>query len=180
MALPVLLGATLPSVDDCSRSAPPTPYSGVAGMPRNGWLASVGITGWFASECPAGMRRNTHADDLMIRVRTAMAQKERELITERTRAALAAAKARGAVLGGDRGYRPLAGPCAAAAASVRGEVAVRTAHRLSLEIDALRQEGVTTLVGLARSLTERGVPTPRGGAVWTHTTVARVLGRVAA
>jgi len=96
----------------------------------------------------------------------------------RTKAALAAAKARGAVLGGDRGYRPSAGPCARAAACVRGEVAVRTAHRLSLEIDTLRQEGVTTLVGLARSLTERGVSAPRGGAVWTHTTVARVLGRV--
>ena len=95
-------------------------------------------------------------------------------------AALGAAKARGAVLGGDRGYRPSAGPCAAAAATARGDAASRTAHRLSLEIDALRQEGVTTLVGLARSLTERAVPTPRGGAVWTHTTVARVLGRVAA
>jgi hypothetical protein len=83
------------------------------------------------------------------------------------------------VLGGDRGYRPSAGPCAAAAASAREDVATRIAHRLSLEIDALRQEGVAPLVGLARSLTERGVPTPRGGAVWTHTTVARVLGRVA-
>ncbi len=45
------------------------------------------------------------ADDLMMRIYAAMAQKERELISERTRAALAAAKARGAVLGGDRGYR---------------------------------------------------------------------------
>ena len=35
------------------------------------------------------------ADDLMMRVYAAMAQKERELIGERTRAALAAAKARG-------------------------------------------------------------------------------------
>src|SRR3954453_16979716 len=26
------------------------PYSGAAGMPRNRWLASVGITGWFAPE----------------------------------------------------------------------------------------------------------------------------------
>ncbi len=43
------------------------------------------------------------ADDLMMRIYAAMAQKERELISERTRAALAAAKARGAVLGGDRG-----------------------------------------------------------------------------
>src|SRR3954454_25304513 len=78
------------------------------------------------------------ADDLMMRVYAAMAQKERELISERTRAALGAAKARGAVLGGGRGYRPSAGPCAAAAASMRGEVAVRTAHRLSLEIGTLR------------------------------------------
>ncbi len=120
------------------------------------------------------------ADDLMMRVYAAMAQKERELISERTRAALAVAKARGAALGGDRGYRPSGGPCPAAAASARGDVATQLAHRLSLEIGTLQQEGVTTLVGLARSLTERGVPTPWGGAVWTHTTVARVLGRVAA
>ena len=39
------------------------------------------------------------ADDLMMRGYAAMAQKERELISERTRAALSAAKARGAVLG---------------------------------------------------------------------------------
>lgn len=119
------------------------------------------------------------ADDLMMRVYAAMAQKERELISERTRAALAAAKARGTVLGGDRGYRPAAGPCAAAAASTRAEAATRTAHRLFLEVDAMRQHGVTTLVGLARALTERGIPTPRGGSNWTHTTVARVLGRAA-
>jgi DNA invertase Pin-like site-specific DNA recombinase len=43
------------------------------------------------------------ADDLMMRVYAAMAQRERELISERTKAALAAARARGAVLGGDRG-----------------------------------------------------------------------------
>jgi DNA invertase Pin-like site-specific DNA recombinase len=40
------------------------------------------------------------ADDLMMRVSAAMAQKERELISERTRAALAAARARGAGIGG--------------------------------------------------------------------------------
>ena len=50
------------------------------------------------------------ADDLMMRVYAAMAQKERELISERTRAALAAAKARGKALGGDRGYRPTVAP----------------------------------------------------------------------
>jgi DNA invertase Pin-like site-specific DNA recombinase len=44
------------------------------------------------------------ADDLMMRIYAAMAQKERELISERTRIALAAAKMRGTALGGDRGY----------------------------------------------------------------------------
>ncbi len=118
------------------------------------------------------------ADDLMMRIYAAMAQKERELISERTRAALAAARARGRALGGDRGYRPTCGPDAQAAAHARQETAERTAHRLVLEIEALRAEGITTHQGLARSLTERGVPTPRGGATWTHTTVARLLGRV--
>ncbi len=115
------------------------------------------------------------ADDLMMRIYAAMAQKERELISERTRAALAAARARGRALGGDRGYRPINGPDAQAAAQARQEAAQRTAHRLMLELDALRAVGFITHHGLARALTERGVPTPRGGATWTHTTVSRVL-----
>jgi len=120
------------------------------------------------------------ADDLMMRIYAAMAQKERELISARTKAALAAAKARGTVLGGDRGYRPLGGPDAAAAARVRREGAERAAHRLALEVEALRGEGISSLAGLAQALTERGVTTPRGSAVWTHTTVARVLCRARA
>jgi len=117
------------------------------------------------------------ADDLMMRIYAAMAQKERELISERTRAALAAARARGRALGGDRGYRPVAGPDSRAATQARRETAERTAHRLLLEVEALRAEGVATHQGLARALTDRGVPTPRGSVVWTHTTVARLLAR---
>jgi DNA invertase Pin-like site-specific DNA recombinase len=119
------------------------------------------------------------ADDLMMRVYAAMAQKERELISERTRAALAAARARGRVLGGDRGYRPAAGPDAAAAAQARREAAERAAHRLALELVALSGEEQRSDAELARLLTARGVPTPGGGAVWTHTTVARVRHRAA-
>ena len=119
------------------------------------------------------------ADDLMMRIYAAMAQKERELISERTRAALTAAKARGAVLGGDRGYRPDAGPDAEAAALARRVAADRAAHRLALEVERLRAEGVVGQAAIARALTERGVPTPRGSGAWTHTTVARVLARSA-
>jgi DNA invertase Pin-like site-specific DNA recombinase len=119
------------------------------------------------------------ADDLMMRIYAAMAQKERELISERTRAALAAAKARGKVLGGDRGYRPMAGPDAEAATRARREAAERAAHRLALEVDRLRAGGVVSQAAVARALTERGVPTPRGQATWTHTTVARIVNRAA-
>jgi hypothetical protein len=107
----------------------------------------------------------------------AMAQKERELISERTRAALAAAKARGVTLGGDGGYRSRTAPDTAAAALVQARTADQAAHRLLLEVETLRGSGVTACQGLARALTERGVPTPRGGGNWTHTTVAGVLAR---
>ena len=115
------------------------------------------------------------ADDLMMRIYAAMAQKERELISERTKAALAAARVRGAVLGGDRGYRPALGPDAAAASRVRRDTAEQSAYRLVLQIDSLREAGVSSLHALARILTERGIATPRGSSTWTHTTVSRVI-----
>jgi DNA invertase Pin-like site-specific DNA recombinase len=115
------------------------------------------------------------ADDLMLRIYAAMAQKERELISERTRAALAAARARGKALGGDRGYRPPRGPDAAKAAAGRRDAAARTAHRLNLELERLRAEGFEGYAELARALTARGVRTPSGKATWSHTMVARTI-----
>ena len=104
----------------------------------------------------------------MMRFYAAIVQKERELISERTRAALAAAKARGKALGGDRGYQPTVAPDTAVAAVALGQKAIRTAHRLSLEIESPQSEGMSSLIGLARDLTERGVPTPREREEWTH------------
>jgi DNA invertase Pin-like site-specific DNA recombinase len=117
------------------------------------------------------------ADDLMMRIYAAMAQKERELISERTKAALGAAKARGTCLGGDRGYRSSMGPDSGAAAVARRETAERAAHRLMLEVERLHDEGITSRQAMARALTARGVPAPRGGGTWTHTTVGRLLVR---
>jgi len=50
-----------------------------------------------------------------------------------------------------------------------------TAHRLRLELERLQAQGVMSHAGLAAVLTESGILTLRGGTVWTHTTVARVL-----
>ena len=59
----------------------------------------------------------------------------------------------------------------------RQESAQQVAHRLALEVERLRGEGVMSQAAVARALTLRRVPTPSGAAVWTHTTVARVLSR---
>jgi hypothetical protein len=81
-------------------------------------------------------------------------------------------------LGGDRGHRPPQPPDARAAALARHEAAGRAAHRLLLEVERLRGMGRVSNAAIARALTARGVPTPRGGATWTHTTVARLVARI--
>ena len=42
--------------------------------------------------------------------------------------------------------------------------AEQAAHRLALEVERLRSEGVVGRAAMARALIERGVPTPWGGA----------------
>jgi DNA invertase Pin-like site-specific DNA recombinase len=84
-------------------------------------------------------RASRSTTKLMLRIHAATAQKKRELISERTKAALAATKARGQVLGGDRGYLPAAGPDNVAAALARRQAAEQAAHRLALEVWMARE-----------------------------------------
>jgi DNA invertase Pin-like site-specific DNA recombinase len=117
------------------------------------------------------------ADPFMLHLYAAPAEKERRLISERTKAALAAAKARGVKLGGDRGHR-IATPegiarGAEAGAATRRIMADRSAHRVLPRIEELRASGAS-LAEVAATLSAEGVPTPRGGA-WTATAVRRAL-----
>lgn len=114
------------------------------------------------------------ADDLMLRVYAAISERERELISERTKAALAAAKARGQRLGGDRGFRPAAPPDAAVAARARIAAADTAANQAIHAIEDARAAGASSLHAIAAALNRDGVSTPRGGA-WTATAVRRVL-----
>lgn len=114
------------------------------------------------------------ADDLMLRVYAAMNQRERELISERTKAALTAAKARGKRLGGDRGYRPTTAPDAQAAAEARSVAADRSAWQAMPAIQEARAAGASSLHAIAAHLNAEGIPSARGGA-WTATAVRRVL-----
>ena len=76
------------------------------------------------------------ADELMMRNYTAMAQRERELISKRLQA-LSIATAHGTELGDDGEHQPLVPPCLAAADMSRAERADQTAHHLRFEIDRL-------------------------------------------
>ena len=89
-----------------------------------------------------------------------MAQKERELIGELTRAALTAARARGRVLGEDHSHRPPAGPYAAMAAVASRVAADRGAHRLALKVEAIRATDAVSMAEVAAGLNGCGVPKP--------------------
>ena len=113
----------------------------------------------------------------MLQQMAAVAELEAGMIGDRTRKALAAAKARGVKLGGDRGARLTAEQ----RAQGREAIAARSNARatdLGPTIAALQAEGVTTLAGLAAALTERGIPTARGSSTWSPMQVSRVLARM--
>lgn len=118
-----------------------------------------------------------HAKDFELHIRAALSQEERRLISERTRQALAAAKARGVQLGGYRG-RELSGEerKAGARASAQARSRRAAAHVASVLplIAELRDSGVSSLSGLARALNARGIKTARGG-TWQAAQVKRAL-----
>lgn len=104
-----------------------------------------------------------------------VAELEAGLISQRTRAALQAARARGQVLGckNDRiaSYAVLG---AQASATVRTRNAAKRAEDVQPIIEAIRAEGNTSLRQIAAALNERGITTARGGE-WSAVQVARVL-----
>jgi DNA invertase Pin-like site-specific DNA recombinase len=107
-----------------------------------------------------------------------VAELERGLISERTKAALAAAKARGVKLGNPNGARALRGRHSGnreAVNAVRLE-AQRRADDLAGIIAALQSEGVASAHALARELNARDILTPRGGRWWPATAL-RLLDR---
>ncbi|WP_431282340.1 recombinase family protein [Humitalea sp. 24SJ18S-53] len=111
------------------------------------------------------------------------AELERDMIADRTKAALAAAKARGVKLGGDRGYRPPSPPDAKAGGDASGAsrslAADHAAFRLMPVVEEIRAAGAVSLRDLASALTSRGIPTPTGKGGWTATAVRRVVERAA-
>jgi DNA invertase Pin-like site-specific DNA recombinase len=109
----------------------------------------------------------------MLQQMAAVAELEAGLISERTKAALAVAKARGVKLGGYRGYTP-SDEDRDKAIRVRKEQACKRASDLIPTIEDIKAGGVSSYCGIAKALNDRGIPTVRGGR-WQAVQVQRVL-----
>lgn len=112
-----------------------------------------------------------NVDPFLLHLYAALAEKERVMISARTRAALAAAKRRGVKLGNPK----LKQARRAAIAEIKERADQRAANVLPI-IRQVRKAGVRTLRGIAEALNTRGIPTPRGGR-WHATSVKNILDR---
>ena len=107
-----------------------------------------------------------------------VAELEAGLISERTKAALAAAKARGVRLGNPNGAHALRGKQKGNREAVAAIKSQEHASNLSSILDDIRAEGITSVRKIADELNRRGILAPRGGE-WRPTTVVRLLARLA-
>lgn len=110
-----------------------------------------------------------YANRLMLHVMSAFAQFEREQISERTKAALAAAKLRGVVLGRN-------GAVIGAQRRVQADI---LALSLRPHIRQAAASGCVTLREFVIFLSAHNIPTP-GGGKWHPNTVKRLLARLSA
>jgi DNA invertase Pin-like site-specific DNA recombinase len=140
------------------------------------FLASLQDSGarFLAADMP-------EASELTVHIMAAVAQAERKAIGERTRAALQAAKARGAQLGNPNGaeaFRRAGKGNVAAVRAIKAD-ADRFAASIASDVAQLQAEGATSLPALAAGLNARRIKTPRGGR-WHPSSVRNLLTRLQA
>ncbi|TNC95034.1 MAG: site-specific recombinase [Stygiobacter sp.] len=113
------------------------------------------------------------ANRLTVGIMALVAEDEADRISARTKAALAAAKARGTTLGGFRGYLPTEEDRGKAAHAKRQQ-ARQAAAPILAEVERIKAEGTASMRGIAMALNARGVPTVNGGQ-WQAVQVSRLL-----
>lgn len=130
-----------------------------------------------------------HASRLTLHILSAFAEDEGRRISERTKAALAAAKRRGVRLGGWNRVATDADRKLAAAAKTA--MANAKARDLAPTVRTIQADGVTSFRAIAGRLNALGIPTPggigkdntptgHGAACWSGMQVKRLLTRISA
>jgi DNA invertase Pin-like site-specific DNA recombinase len=135
-------------------------------------LQAAGVE-FIAADMPAANR-------LTVGIMAMVAEEEAQMISQRTKSALAAAKTRGVTLGKpenlSNAHRRMG---AEVAAANRQKRASRRAADLSPIVAEIRASGANSLRQVAAELNRRGIPTTRGR-TWTAIQVSRLVGRFAA
>lgn len=133
------------------------------------------VSGLMAQKVPFVVAElGADVDSFLLHIYSALAQKERSLISQRTSAALQAKKAQGIKLGN---------PSNLAEAQAKGSAinrasAVEFAHTIMPHIAKARADGAGSLNKIAAELNSRKVPTALGGK-WTAKAVSRIEERAA-
>src|SRR4051812_23208051 len=112
------------------------------------------------------------ADPFMLHLYAALAEKERRLISDRTKAALAAKKASGIKLGNPRNIAQ----AGALGRNVQAAAADKFVAGLLPVLHGIRSADATTLEAITEALNHRGIRSARGGR-WHVSSVLNVLAR---
>lgn len=139
----------------------------IAKMDRLGRRASYVLNLLDNSNVDFVFTEMPHASDLEIGIRAVVAQEESRVISERTKAAMAAAKARGVKLG----------TYGATLAQRNKNAAYTQARGLAKLIGQLRAQRIETVREIRDELNARGIPTARSGK-WHLQTVHNLLKRI--
>lgn len=126
------------------------------------------ITGLIESGVEFVAADMPHANKTMLQIHAVMSEHERDQISERTRAALAAAKARGVKLGNPQNLRPNV--------EARQQAAQDFAQGLARTLSGFKVDGMTQRQ-MTDELNRLGIRTARGGQ-WSLIQLQRVISRI--
>jgi DNA invertase Pin-like site-specific DNA recombinase len=129
------------------------------------------VSGLMANRVPFVVTElGADADPFMLHIYASLAEKERAQISERTKAALAAAKARGVKLGSPTGRKTIG-----KARAARTEQVTKANATTRAVIAEIQRAGASTLKAIALQLEARGIRTPAGRDHWDAKQVSRML-----
>src|SRR5258706_13938120 len=136
-------------------------------------MQAMFISGLMAQRVPFIVTElGADADPFMLHIYAALAEKERALIADRTRAALAAKKAQGTVLGN----RTNLADAQAKGVATNRKTADAFASNVLPIVKQIQAAGATTHRAIAQALNDPRVRTARGGD-WHDSTVRNLLAR---
>lgn len=126
------------------------------------------IAGIVKSNVEIVVTDNPHANRFTIHILAAVAEDQRQRISENTKDALSAAKRRGVILGKNGTMLAIANK----------KAAEEFAQKLSPLLKRLKNKGITSVRSVSQELNKRKIPTFRGAGRWHPSTVYTLMNRL--